>query len=295
MHRVRRPATVAAGLAFAAAASAQLGVGDAPYVATPQVVVEAMLGLAKVGPQDYLIDLGSGDGRVVIGAARRGARALGVDLDRYLLRRANETARREGVADRARFVEQNLFETDLGAATVVTTYLLPDMNRKLRPRLLDLRPGTRVVAHDYHMGEWLPDKREVLAVPEKQVGTPGTSYVYLWRVPARVAGTWRADILFGTGRAPLEFEFEQRFQVLRAQVTAVANQPTRLIAPLLQGDELGFLLEVGPGQAPVRYRFRGRARGDSISGTVVVSDPALGQREYAWTAHRTRVAQAVFE
>ena len=185
---------VAALMAGVPPAVAQKGVGDVVYVPTPQQVVDAMLRMAEVGPSDYLIDLGSGDGRVVITAAQRGARALGVDLDRYLLGVATEAARRAGVAERATFREQNLFETDLAAATVISTYLLPDMNAKLRPKILALKPGTRVVAHDYHMGDWLPDEQQSLKIPEKKVGLEGVSYVYLWHVPASVAGKWRAVI-----------------------------------------------------------------------------------------------------
>jgi hypothetical protein len=292
---VRCTVPALAGLAAAFAVHAQQGVGDVVYVPTPQVVVDSMLRMGKVGPRDYLIDLGSGDGRVVISAARRGARALGVDLDRHLLGVATAAAKREGVADRATFIEQNLFETDLREATVVTTYLLPELNLKLRPRILGLRPGTRVVAHDYHMGRWLPDERETLSVPEKKVGTVGLSHLYLWIVPARVAGKWRADIPFAGARASLEFEVEQRFQVLKAQPTAVEGRPTRLRAPTLRGDEFSFLLEIGSGQLPVRYQFRGRATGDEMRGTVVVADPARGQREQAWAAHRIAVAPAVME
>lgn len=292
---MRGLAPALAGLAFASAVHAQQGVGDVVYVPTPQVVVDAMLRMGGVGPQDFLIDLGSGDGRVVIAAARRGARALGVDLDRHLLAVAGEAAKREGVAGRTTFVEQNLFETDLREATVITTYLLPEMNLKLRPRLLGLKPGTRVVAHDYHMGQWLPDERETLSVPEKKVGTVGTSHVYLWLVPARVAGKWRADIPFATGRASLEFEVEQRFQALKAQPVAVEGRPTRLRAPALRGDEFSFLLEIGAGRLPARYQFRGRAAGDEMRGTVVVADPARGQREQRWSARRVAAAPAVME
>ena len=292
---MRRLAPALAGLPLAFAVHAQQGVGDVVYVPTPQVVVDAMLRMGNVGPQDYLIDLGSGDGRVVISAARRGARALGVDLDRHLLGLANEAAKRDGVADRATFVEQNLFETDLREATVVTTYLLPEMNLKLRPRILGLKPGTRVVAHDYHMGQWLPDERETLSVPEKKVGTVGVSHLYLWLVPARVAGKWRADIPFGAARANLEFEVEQRFQALKAEPAAVGSRPTRLRAPTLRGDEISFLLEIGAGKLPVRYQFRGRATGDEMRGTVVVSDPARGQREQSWSARRIAIAPAVME
>jgi hypothetical protein len=282
---VRRAVLIfAAALATSSAASAQQGVGDVVYVPTPQVVVDAMLRMANVGAGDYLIDLGSGDGRVVITAAKRGARALGVDLDRHLLGIANEAALRQGVATRATFREQNLFETDLTEATVVTTYLLPEMNLKLRPKILALKPGTRVVAHDYHMGEWLPDARDVLSVPEKKVGAVGVSYIYLWYVPARVAGRWQGTIPFGTGTVPLEVDFGQRFQTLTGQVTSVAGRPTRLRAPTIHGDSLAFQLEVGDTRNPVRYAFRGRVAGDAVEGIVLVSDPARGQREEPWRA-----------
>jgi hypothetical protein len=282
---VRRASLVTlALLAPATAALAQQGVGDVVYVPTPQVVVDTMLRMANVGAGDYLIDLGSGDGRVVITAAKRGARALGVDLDRHLLKVATDAAQREGVAAQVSFREQNLFETDLAGATVVTTYLLPDMNLKLRPKLLALPPGTRVVAHDYHMGDWLPDERETLAVPEKKVGQVGVSYLYLWHVPARVAGRWQAAIPLAAKTATLDFVLEQRFQTLTGQASAVADQPTRLRAPTLRGDALAFQLEVGPTRNPVRYAFRGKVAGDEARGVVVVSDPARGQREHVWSA-----------
>ncbi|MCC7487764.1 MAG: class I SAM-dependent methyltransferase [Burkholderiales bacterium] len=273
-------------LAPAVAALAQQGVGDVVYVPTPQIVVDTMLRMANVGAGDYLIDLGSGDGRVVVSAAKRGARALGVDLDRHLLGVATAAAQREGVAARATFREQNLFETDLAGATVVTTYLLPDMNLKLRPKLLALPPGTRVVAHDYHMGDWLPDERETLPVPEKKVGQVGVSYLYLWHVPAPVAGRWQAAIPLAGKTATLDFTLEQRFQRLTGQASAVAGAPARLFAPSLNGDALAFQLEVGPTRNPVRYQFRGKVAGDEARGVVVVSDPARGQREHVWSAKR---------
>jgi len=266
-------------------ALAQKGAGDVVYVPTPQTVVDLMLQMANVGTADFVIDLGSGDGRVVITAAKRGARGLGVDLDRHLLEVATEAARREGVADRAAFREQNLFETDLGQATVVTTYLLPDMNARLRPRLLDLKPGTRVVAHDYHMGDWFPDWRETLAVPEKTVGHPGLSYVYLWYVPAKVAGRWRTEIPVGSATAALEFELEQRYQVLTGRANAVGSRPARLQTPSVRGDALSFYLELGPGRPPVRYEFRGRVTGDAVAGTVFVWENNV-RREREFTAQR---------
>src|SRR5918998_889822 len=196
-------------LAFSAPALAQEGRGDVVYVPTPQIVVDEMLTMAKIGPKDYLIDLGSGDGRIVITAAKKfGAQGFGVDLDRYLLRVARDGAKKEGVADRASFVEQNLFETDLSKATVISSYLLPEMNLKLRPKILTLKPGTRVVAHDYHMGDWYPDVQKDIVVPEKVVGTPGVRYIYMWVVPAQVAGRWQAQVSVAGKDTPYEIGFD---------------------------------------------------------------------------------------
>ena len=278
-------ALAAALIALAPAALAQKGAGDVVYVPTPQMVVDTMMRMAQVGPSDYLIDLGSGDGRVVISAAARGARALGVDLDRYLLGVANEAAKRESVADRATFREQNLFETDLSGATVITTYLLPDMNLKLRPKILALKPGTRVVAHDYHMGDWQPDQRETLEVPEKKVGLMGVSYVYLWYVPAPVAGKWRTEIPVAGRPTPFEFELEQRFQIVTGRATAIASRPTRLQTPRLRSDSLSFMVELGPGRPPVRYEFRGRVEGDELRGTAFVWENNV-RREVPFAAQR---------
>jgi Methyltransferase domain len=268
---------------------AQKGAGDVVYVPTPQMVVDTMLRLAQVGPGDYLIDLGSGDGRVVISAARSGARALGVDLDRHLLEVANDAAKREGVAERATFREQNLFETDLAGATVITTYLLPDMNLKLRPKILALKPGTRVVAHDYHMGDWVPDQRETLEVPGKKVGLEGISYVYLWHVPAQVAGKWRTEIPVAGRPTPFEFELEQRFQVVTGRAAAIASRPTRLQTPRLRSDALSFMVELGPGRPPVRYEFQGHVAGDELRGTADVWENNV-RREVAFAAQRVAAA-----
>jgi hypothetical protein len=288
---VQRVARLFAAVLVAASplASAQKGAGDVVYVPTPQVVVDTMMRMAQVGPGDYLIDLGSGDGRVVVSAANRGARALGVDLDRYLLGVANEAAKREGVADRATFREQNLFETDLASATVITTYLLPEMNVKLRPKILALKPGTRVVAHDYHMGDWLPDQRETLEVPEKKVGLEGVSYVYLWHVPAQVAGRWRTEIPVAGRLAPFEFELEQRFQVVTGRAAAIASRPTRLQTPRLRSDALSFTVELGPGRPPVRYEFQGRVEGDEFRGTAFVWENNA-RREVSFAARRVAPA-----
>ncbi len=163
---------------------------DVPYITTPDRVTAAMLDLAAVQAGDHVIDLGSGDGRIVIAAARRGATGLGVEIDPRLVAESVANAQRAGVSARARFLEQDLFRTDLAPATVITMYLLPEVNLRLRPAILRLRPGTRIVSHDWDMGDWRPDRSVTLAVPEKTIGLAKTSRVHLWVVPAHVEGLW---------------------------------------------------------------------------------------------------------
>lgn len=276
---------------FAPAAAAQEGRGNVIYVPTPQVVVDAMLKMANVGAKDFVIDLGSGDGRIVITAAKKyGARGFGVDLDTYLLKVANANAKKEGVSDRARFVEQNLFETDLSQATVITSYLLPSMNEDLRPKILALKPGTRLVAHDYAMGQWDPDDSETLIVPEKTVGDPGKSYIFLWIVPARVAGRWESQIMAAGKLVSWQFGFEQRFQLVHGTARA-GEQDVKLPQFRMVGEQLTFKLEVPAAGKPVTYQFRGWVKGDTIEGTVTVGDGS-GQRVMPWRAKQTERGEA---
>src|SRR5919109_2815992 len=163
--------------------------GTVPYVVTPMEIVERMMRMAEVKKDDYVIDLGSGDGRIIIEAAKRGARGLGVDLDPNLVKYATENAQRAGVSDRTRFEVRDIFETNLSEATVVAFYLLPDFNAKLLPKLLALKPGTRIVSHDGGIADWLPDEHLEMRAPEKPVGVGGLSSVDLWIVPANAAGT----------------------------------------------------------------------------------------------------------
>ena len=156
---------------------------DVPFVVTPDNVTLEMLKLANVGPQDYLIDLGSGDGRIVIVAAKRfGARGLGVEIVPDLVKKSRESASLAGVADRAEFREQDLFATDLSKATVVTLYLLPEVNLQLAPRLQKLKPGTRIVSHDWDMGDWKPDRTIEVDAPDKTIGREKKSRIHLWVV-----------------------------------------------------------------------------------------------------------------
>jgi SAM-dependent methyltransferase len=172
-----------AALVFACACGARAQGEEVPFITTPDNVTLEMLRLAQVKPGDHVIDLGSGDGRIVITAARRfGATGLGVEIVPDLVKQSIENAKAAGVAHRVDFREQDLFETDLSQATVITMYLLPDVNLQLRPRLQGLRPGTRVVSHDWDMGDWKPDAVSVVDVPDKAIGLDKKSKVFLWIV-----------------------------------------------------------------------------------------------------------------
>ena len=174
---------IALALFSAAAVAHAAFVEDVPFVTTPDNVTLEMLKLANVGPKDYVIDLGSGDGRIVIVAAKRfGASGLGVEIVPDLVRQSRENARRAGVAERAEFREEDLFKTDLSRATVVTLYLLPEVNLQLRPRLQALKPGTRIVSHDWDMGDWKPDRTIVVDAPDKAIGREKSSRIHLWVV-----------------------------------------------------------------------------------------------------------------
>jgi len=208
-----RRATLALVLSLGAAiARAQ---EEVPFITSPDAVTLEMLRSADVRPADFVLDLGSGDGRIVITAARLfGARGLGVEIVPDLVQKSRDNARRAGVEARAEFREQDLFKTDLSRASVITLYLLPEVNMQLRPALLALKPGTRIVSHDWDMGEWQPDKTVVVDAPDKAVGVEKKSRVHLWVVPARVAGDW-----CGTGKQRgATLRLAQEFQRFRARI-----------------------------------------------------------------------------
>lgn len=223
---------------------------DVPWVPTPDAAVDRMLAMAQVGPRDLVYDLGSGDGRIAIMAAKRfGARAVGVEYDPSMIEVSRTAARREGVADRVRFVQGDLFEFDFRAATVVTLYLLTSINVELRPRILALRPGTRVASHMFRMGDWQPDESARV----------GSSDVYLWIVPARVAGTWA---MTRTPAGAAELVLAQQFQRLSGSLR-VAGETLPLAQASLRGDEIRFAV-TGAGGA--RQAFVGRVAGDRMAG-----------------------------
>jgi hypothetical protein len=200
---------------------------DVPYVPTDQATVDAMLDMAKVGPNDFLIDLGSGDGRIVVTAARRGARGFGVDLNPQRIKEANENAERANVTDKIKFYNQNLFDTKIGEATVLTMYLLPSVNLQLRPRLFtELKPGTRVVSHDFDMGDWNPDNQANL----------GRDQVFFWVIPAQVGGTWTLK----SGNDSYKVDVQQKYQEITGN--ASGGKAAKLDGRLL-GTEISFTLD----------------------------------------------------
>jgi hypothetical protein len=209
-RRLALAAALAGSLAAAAVSAQQQVIEEVPFITSPDNVTLEMLRMANVGPGDHVIDLGSGDGRIVITAARRfGATGLGVEIVPDLVRQSLRNAREAGVAERVDFREQDLFKTDLSAATVITMYLLPEVNLQLRPSLLALKPGTRVVSHDWDMGDWKPDQTSIVAVPDKKVGLEKSSKIHLWVVPARVEGLWCGHRLIGGGTLELTQKYQE--------------------------------------------------------------------------------------
>ena len=250
---------------------------DVPYVPTPPVVVEEMLRLAAVGPDDFVIDLGSGDGRILIAAAKKfGARGVGVDLDPDRISESVANAGAAGVADRVAFLRQDLFKFDIGQATVVTMYLLPSVNLRLRPRLLrELKPGTRLVSHDFDMGDWQPDQKSTVR-----------KNVFLWIVPARVDGRWRTTLALPAGERSYEIEIKQKFQEIDG-VARYGKKIADLWNAKLQGDRVSFVMVDDSGPLESNLYCEGRVSGDVIEG-VVRRGIGSEQTQINWRA--TRIA-----
>ncbi|HEY9447337.1 MAG TPA: class I SAM-dependent methyltransferase [Burkholderiales bacterium] len=218
---------------------------DVVWVPTSQALVDKMLDLAKVKSSDYVIDLGSGDGRTVITAAKRGARALGIEYNPSMVELAKRNAEKEGVAGKAQFRKADLFETDLSEATVITMFLLPTINMKLRPKLLDLKPGTRIVSNSFTMEDWKADET---ATAERDC----TSYctAYFWIVPAKVAGTWSTP----QGELTLKQEFQHFNGTLKGKESLVVTNGNLL------GDQVSFTAG--------NTRYQGTVNGRRIEGTA---------------------------
>jgi hypothetical protein len=281
LSALRLVLSIAVVIAVSAAAADVERTGG-PYVPTPQAVVDAMLELAKVGPRDFVIDLGSGDGRIVLTAAQRySARGVGFDIDPDLVEQSNNEAQKRGVAGRARFVQEDVLKARIDEATVLTLYLLPGMMHTLQAKLIrELKPGTRIVSHDFTFGDWRPDREVSVDVAEKY-GTVGQwkSTLFYWIVPARVEGAWRVTYQALPDEA-LALDLKQQYQALSGGGTlagkAVAIQDGRV-----EADRVSFRL-AGPAGA---YDYRGVVEGDRMRGEAV-----QGARSVAWTA--TRVPSA---
>jgi hypothetical protein len=216
------------------------------WVPTPQALVEKMLDMAKVAPTDYVIDLGSGDGRTVITAAKRGARALGIEYNPDMVELSKRNAAKAGVSDKASFVKADLFQSDFSQGTVITMFLLPDINLKLRPTILNLKPGTRIVSNSFTMGEWTADQTATVSE-----GCNSYCTAYLWIVPVKVEGTWHLP----GGELTLKQEFQMVSGTLKSgNVTAPIRNGK------LNGDQISFT--AGGAQ------YTGRVNGNAMEGTV---------------------------
>ncbi len=221
---------------------------DVVWVPTPQALVDKMLDMARVTPADFVMDLGSGDGRTVITAAKRGARALGIEYNPNMVQLSRENAKAAGVTSRAEFRQADLFQTDLSKATVITMFLLPEINMKLRPRLLNLKPGTRIVSNTFTMESWKPD-----ATTTARKDCDDYCTAYLWIVPARIAGTWNTPQ--GT------LTLKQRFQHFTGKLQG--SEPAVVSNGKLNGDRITFTAG--------KTRFEGRVIDNRIEGTASAS------------------------
>ena len=227
---------------------------DVIWIPTPDTLVNRMLRMAQVTPKDYVIDLGSGDGKIVIAAAREGARGLGIEYNPDMVELSRRRAQQAGVADRARFEKADIFESDFSQATVITMYLLPHLNLRLRHRILALKPGTRVASHEFRMGRWRPD----------ETAKVGHASVHLWLVPANAGGDWEFSFPQQSGPRTVRMSFTQRFQYVTGE--ALFKDFTALPSDgKLLGERLSFDLTDEDGHL---RRFVGRVAGDRMEGSV---------------------------
>ena len=246
-----------------------------PYVPSPQSVVSDMLRYADVSAEDFLIDLGSGDGRIVLTAAKVfGARGFGVEIKDELVKKSNEAAQKEGLADRVKFLKQDLFKTDMSQATVITMYLLPDTVNLLKDKFLaELKPGTRIVSHDYPLTGWIPEKYVQMDLDDKvQISGVTTTLIYVYVVPARVAGSWTMRMPPAISNAPATLSLRQ--QLTRASGTLrIDGKDVPLEDVVLRGDKVSFRLAGRKGE------FTGQVRGNAIEGMF-----ESGGNKSAWSA-----------
>ncbi len=253
---------------------------DVPYVPTPHEVVTVMLEIGQVGPDDLLYDLGCGDGRIVITAAKRyGTKGVGIDIDPERIAECHTNAAAEKVENLVRFLNQDLFKTDFSEASVVTLYLLSSVNLKLRPKIFnELRPGTRIVSHDFSMGEWEADKKDELFVGYKN------HYIYFWVVPANVSGEWKLSLPKDISPEPAKLLIQQEFQKIKVQT----NSPrSRLVISdaELQGARIRFTLEHHRGNGIETWTLEGAVDEHTIQGGVR-STPNTAKSGLKWKAER---------
>ena len=270
------PGLLALALATVAMPSQPLEL-DVPYVESPPDIIKLMLDMADVTWGDYVIDLGTGDGRIVIAAVKRGATGHGVDLDPERVEEARRNAREAGVADRVAFIEQDLFESDLSRATVVTLFLNEEVNLRARPLLLEqLAPGTRVVSHNFGMGDWKPDGHDQFL--RNANGNFFIHDVFLWIVPADISGNWRWD----SGGKRYAMDVSQNFQELEVGLS-VEGRPLKIDGAYLRGERFTILASSSDGDT--KYTLSGQVEGDSLSGTLHGGSGNAGKIEN-WTAKR---------
>jgi len=240
---------------------------DVVWVPTPETLVERMLSMARVGSKDYVIDLGSGDGRIAIAAGQKfGARATGIEYNPDMVSLSNKNAEKAGVANKVKFIKADIFESDFSQATVITMYLLPALNIKLRPKILDLRPGTRIVSHAFNMEDWQPD----------QTATVDGRDAYLWIVPAKVGGTWKLALSAGDATETWQLALDQKFQRLSGSAK-LGDKSATLTDAQLRGADVRFSFLDASG---VKHEFSGRVRGDRMEGTTQTQ----GGTPVKWTA-----------
>ncbi len=249
---------------------------DVHYEATPQLIVEEMLKMAEVTQGDIVYDLGCGDGRFVITAAKKyGARGVGIDIDPERIRESKDHARMAGVMDKVKFKQGDLFETDIQEATLVALYLLPELNLELRPKLLkELKPGSRVVSFKFDMVDWQPDKMARL----------GSNTYYLWVIPTDAAGKWRWSLPSAKGEEQFSLNLLQNFQEINGMLKTPFQEVSILDAYLV-GAQIGFLLHYRTPEQTMEMRFSGRVSGNTINGSVEVKSGQLVNR-LQWTAKR---------
>lgn len=271
--------TVALWLLTATLAHAQWPY-EVPYVPSPQIVAEEMLRLANVTKEDFVMDLGSGDGRILITAAKKfGARGMGVDLDESLIAQSDDNARAAQVTDRVQFLRQDLFKTDFSKASVITMYLLPGVNMRLRPSLLALKPGTRIVAHDFDLGDWQPD-----------VKTTIRKNVMLWIVPAKIAGRWRLPLALPAGAQNLDMDIRQKHQEIDGVVRVTDRPPAGLWQASLRGDRVSFtIVDNADRENESTMYFEGVVR-DGVMEGELRRGVGSAQTRHPWRATRVGAA-----